>query len=53
MRMNINEIKMPEDIYAWIDGNIQYGWMDIEGKKHYGEMKILENNIVLCQLRKS
>lgn len=44
MRMNINEIKMPEDIYAWIDGNIQYGWMDIEGKKHYVLLQICNSS---------
>lgn len=35
----IAQIKTPEDVYAWIDENIQYGWLDIEGHEHIGEMK--------------
>lgn len=37
--MNFDIIKSPEDIYNWIDENIQYGWLDIEGNKHIDEMK--------------
>lgn len=38
-QMKFNDIKTPEDVYKWIDENIQYGWLDIEDKKHLGEMK--------------
>ena len=37
--MDLDMIKTPEDIYEWIDANIQYGWLDTEGNKHIGEMK--------------
>lgn len=37
--MNLDRIKTPEDIYEWIDTNIQYGWLDTEGNKHIDEMK--------------
>lgn len=37
--MDIDNIKTPEDVYEWMDENIQYGWMDVEGNKHIGEMK--------------
>lgn len=37
--MNLDRIKTPEDIYEWIDANIQYGWLDTEGNKHIDEMK--------------
>lgn len=37
--MNLDKIKTPEDIYEWIDANIQYGWLDTEGNKHIDEMK--------------
>ena len=32
--MNLNEIKTPPDVYSFIDENIQYGWLDIEGNIH-------------------
>lgn len=38
-QMNIDNIKTPEGIYEWIDENISYGWLDIEGNRHLGEMK--------------
>lgn len=37
--MEINDLKTPEDIYTWMDENIQYGWIDIDDNKHSGEMK--------------
>lgn len=37
--MKLDEIKTPEDVYEWVDENIQYGWLDAEGTKHIGEMK--------------
>lgn len=37
--MYLEEIRTPEDVYEWIDENIQYGWLDIEGNQHIGEMK--------------
>lgn len=37
--MNIDNIETAEDVYEWIDENIQYGWIDIDGNKHIGEMK--------------
>lgn len=37
--MNIENISTPEDVYDWIDENIQYGWLDINNKKHIGEMQ--------------
>lgn len=37
--MDINNIKTPEDVFNWMDENIKYGWLDIEGNKHIEEMK--------------
>lgn len=37
--VGIEEIKRPEDILIWMEDNIQYGWLDTDGKKHVDEMK--------------
>lgn len=37
--MDLSSIKTPEDVYAWIDENIRYGWLDREGNRHIDEMK--------------
>lgn len=38
--MNFDDIKNPWDVYRWMDENIQYGWIDVEGRKHnIDEMK--------------
>ncbi|MDD2958011.1 MAG: transglutaminase domain-containing protein [Lachnospiraceae bacterium] len=37
--MRIAELQSPEDIYRWMEENIQYGWIDTEGVKHISEMK--------------
>lgn len=37
--VEIEEIKTPEDILVWMEDNIQYGWLDTEGKRHIDEMK--------------
>ena len=36
--MLINEIKTPEDILEFMN-NIRYGWLDINGEEHIGNMK--------------
>lgn len=59
--MKIEDIRTPNDVYEWIDENIQYGWLDNEGIKHIGEMKnfrklyrtmsieeVLENKVGTC-----
>ena len=37
--MELNEIKIPKDVYQFIDDNIEYGWIDINGKQHLNTMK--------------
>lgn len=37
--MNIDEIKTPKDILVFMDKNIRYGWLDINGSEHIGNMK--------------
>lgn len=37
--MNIKDIKTPEDILKFMQENIKYGWLDINGEKHIGNMK--------------
>lgn len=37
--MKIEDIETPEDVYRWMDENIQYGWLDLEGTEHINEMK--------------
>ena len=32
--MKIDDLKTPNDIYNFIDENIEYGWIDINGNKH-------------------
>ena len=37
--MELEDIKTPEDVYAWVDDHIQYGWLDRGNGVHIGEMK--------------
>ncbi|GAA0077659.1 hypothetical protein UT300005_20370 [Clostridium sp. CTA-5] len=37
--MDINEIKFPKDIFQYMNDNIEYGWIDINGDKHIKTMK--------------
>lgn len=37
--MKIENIKTPEDILEFMNENIEYGWIDINGNKHIREMK--------------
>lgn len=37
--MNLNDIKGSQDVYKFIDDNIEYGWIDINGNTHLNTMK--------------
>ena len=37
--MKIEDLKTPNDIYNFVDENIEYGWIDINGNKHLNTMK--------------
>lgn len=37
--MKIEDIKTPEDILEFMKNNIKYGWLDINGEEHIGNMK--------------
>lgn len=37
--MEIKNIKTPEDVLEFMKNNIKYGWLDIEGNEHIGNMK--------------
>ena len=37
--MTIEEIKTPEDVLSFMNDNIKYGWLDINGEEHIGNMK--------------
>jgi len=37
--MKLEDVKTPEDILKFMDDNIQYGWIDVNGEKHIGNMK--------------
>ncbi len=37
--MKLTEIKCSQDVYQFIDENIEYGWIDINGKQHLDTMK--------------
>lgn len=37
--LRIEMIKTPEDILEFMKQNIKYGWLDINGEKHIGNMK--------------
>jgi len=37
--MEIHDIKTPEDILEYMRNNIKYGWLDINGDEHIGNMK--------------
>ena len=39
--MDINEIKTPQDVLEFMKQNIKYGWLDINGLEHIGNMKNL------------
>ena len=34
-----DEITCPEDIFNWMEENVEYGWLDTEGNRHIREMK--------------
>ncbi len=38
IKNEINNLKTPEDILKFMD-NIRYGWLDINGEEHIGNMK--------------
>ena len=50
--MELSEIKRPEDVYQFLDDNIEYGWIDINGKQHLNTMKDFREYIEQCQLMK-
>lgn len=37
--VELNTIETPEDIFVWMEDNIQYGWLDMDGNRHIDEMK--------------
>lgn len=37
--MELEEIKCSRDVYKFMEENISYGWMDINGNKHQNTMK--------------
>ena len=37
--MKIEDIKSPQDILEFMKQNIRYGWLDINGEEHIGDMK--------------
>lgn len=37
--MSIDDIRTPEDILSFLDENIQYGYVDINGEKHINDLK--------------
>ena len=37
--MKIEKIKTPQDVYLFVDENIKYGWIDINGQIHLDTMK--------------
>ena len=37
--MKLNKIKTPQDVYKFLDKNIEYGWIDCFGNKHLNTMK--------------
>lgn len=37
--MKLTELKTPHDVYRFIDLNIEYGWLDINGETHLNTMK--------------
>lgn len=38
-KIDISEIKTPDDVFKYMNRNIEYGWIDIQGKKHIKTMK--------------
>lgn len=37
--MKFNNLKNPQDVYEFLDNNIEYGWIDVFGNKHLNTMK--------------
>lgn len=37
--MDLNKIKCSQDVYQFMNDNIEYGWIDINGNKHLNTMK--------------
>lgn len=37
--MNLNKIKCSQDVYKFMEDNIEYGWIDINRNKHLNTMK--------------
>ena len=37
--MNLEEIRCSKDVYKFMEDNINYGWIDVNGNKHLNTMK--------------
>lgn len=37
--MDLSKIKCSQDVYQFMNDNIEYGWIDINGNKHLNTMK--------------
>ncbi len=42
--MKLEDMKNQEDVLCYMNENINYGWIDIDGNIHRREIKILEAN---------
>ena len=45
--VKLGQIRTPEDVYDWMDENIQYGWLDTENGQHIGEMKNFRKLVII------
>ena len=41
--MKLDDIKSPKDVYQFMEENIGYGWIDINGNKHLNTMNVNVN----------
>ena len=50
--LTLDEIKNPQDVYKFIDENIEYGWIDIYGNKQLNTMNRIDikNKMFCCRI---
>ena len=44
------DLKTPEDLYLFIDNNIEFGWIDRFNNKHYNNLKDLRKNYLIASV---
>lgn len=49
-KKSFNDLKTPEELMTYMDENIEFGWIDKTGNKHYNNIKNLRKNYLICSV---